>query len=144
MKSRAAEDVPSGWSETVGECDDDYCTGCEPGCTLETLYFEGPLFADEYQRGPLEKLFVRTYAKVVRQSNDNNGYMMTLTAKELKDVEQTFKQNGLATGVGYLRVVVRTGDKEHGSRLVPTELAKLIKKSADREDLKRRLSGDKP
>lgn len=27
---------------TVGECDDDYCTGCEPGYGLDQAQLEGP------------------------------------------------------------------------------------------------------
>lgn len=26
----------------VSDCDDDYCTGCEPGCTLEFVPYLGP------------------------------------------------------------------------------------------------------
>ena len=82
--------------------------------------------------------------KAERRIHDTKWWMMNLTLEELEDVKRTFKQNGLATGVGYLRVVVRTGTKAHGSRLVPTGLAELINDSADREDLKRRLSERKP
>ena len=53
---------PSGWTEIAGHCDDDYCTGCEPGCTLETLVFEGPMERQHYEFGPLERMLAEAYS----------------------------------------------------------------------------------
>ena len=53
-------------SLTLGDCDDDYCTGCEPGCGLYDVPFQGPHEAPDI--GPeeltLDLLMRRNYERI--------------------------------------------------------------------------------
>jgi len=76
----------------------------------------------------------------VRQITHDTMDMVILSAKELEHVLRTFKQPPQGSAEAQVRVVVKTGNKMHYSRLVPAKLAKLINDSADREELRWRAA----